>query len=168
MTFGAIKRETRSTTGTSQHQAVSTGCFKRKLWKKKFRENADCVRYMKKALPTQHQRILFWQKNNIRWSLYTINCSVCKKYGIETTETWYRCIHIVTCRRVVKRQLCERSDCETVSTGRKWRHVHRHRAGCCATHGKHSSTLGCDVTQQRSAVRFPPVRPRVYRRNWNS
>jgi hypothetical protein len=25
-------------------------------------------------------------------------------------------INIVTCRRVAKRQLCERSDCETVST----------------------------------------------------
>jgi hypothetical protein len=43
---------------------------------------------------------------------------------------------------LLKRQLCERSDCETVSTIRQWRHVHRHVAICCAT-------LGCDVTQQR-------------------
>jgi hypothetical protein len=50
-------------------------------------------------------------------------------------------LNIVTCRRVAKRQLCERSDCETVSTSHQWRNVHRHLASCCAT-------LGCDVTQQ--------------------
>jgi hypothetical protein len=49
---------------------------------------------------------------------------------------------IVTCLRVAKRQLCERSDCETVSTSRQWHHVHRHLGSCCAT-------LSCDVTQQR-------------------
>jgi hypothetical protein len=51
---------------------------------------------------------------------------------------------------------------------RKWRYVHPHLAGCYSTLGKHSSTLGCDVTQQWSEVRFPPVRLWVYRRNWNS
>jgi hypothetical protein len=51
---------------------------------------------------------------------------------------------------------------------RRWRHIHPHLVGCYTTLGNHSSTLGCDVTQQWSEVRFPLVRLWVYRRNWNS
>jgi hypothetical protein len=47
----------------AQEQAISTNYFKKKIWNKKLKVDADCAKNMKRQLTT-YQNVPLWQRMN--------------------------------------------------------------------------------------------------------